>query len=180
LVLVIYGYPVNETEWESRIAAAWESFDNYDEAGFLALIEKLAAERPADDGIGFFERGSSLDATGHPDMAIPLYEQALAAGLPEGRRRQAVIQLASSLRLAGRAEESAALLTAEIEAPSGERRDELSDELVAFLALTLADLGREREAASVALAALAPHLSRYQVSVVNYARQLVEPGGSPG
>jgi hypothetical protein len=180
LVLVIYGYPVNETEWESRIAAAWESFDNYDEAGFLALIEKLAAERPADDGIGFFERGSSLDATGHPDMAIPLYEQALAAGLPEGRRRQAVIQLASSLRLAGRAEESAALLTAEIEAPSGERRDELSDELVAFLALTLADLGREREAASVALAALAPHLSRYQVSVVNYARQLVEPGGPPG
>jgi len=175
-VLVIYGYPVNETEWESRIATAWESFDDYDETEFLALIEKLAAERPAGDGIGFFERASSLDATGHPDMAIPLYEQALAAGLPEGRRRQAVIQLASSLRLAGRAEESAALLTAEIDAPAGE----LNDELVAFLALTLADLGREREAASAALAALAPHLSRYQVSVTNYARQLVEPGGPPG
>jgi hypothetical protein len=29
----------------------------------------------------------------------------------------------------------------------------------------------------VALAALAPHLNRYQVSVSNYARQLVEPGG---
>ena len=175
-MLVIYGYPVNETEWESRIATAWESFDDYDETEFLALIEKLAAERPAGDGIGFFERASSLDATGHPDMAIPLYEQALAAGLPEGRRRQAVIQLASSLRLAGRAEESAALLTAEIDAPAGE----LNDELVAFLALTLADLGREREAASAALAALAPHLSRYQVSVTNYARQLVEPGGPPG
>ena len=51
---------------------------------------------------------------------------------------------------------------------------------MAFLALTLADLGREREAASAALAALAPHLSRYQVSVTNYARQLVEPGGPPG
>jgi Tetratrico peptide repeat len=175
-VLVIYGYPVNETEWESRIAAAWESFDTYDETEFLALIEKLAAERPAGDGIGFFERASSLDATGHPDVAIPLYEQALAAGLPGGRRRQAVIQLASSLRLAGRADESADLLTAEIDAPAGE----LDDELVAFLALTLADLGREREAASAALAALAPHLSRYQVSVANYARQLVEPGGSPG
>ena len=61
-------------------------------------------------------------------------------------------------------------------APAGE----LNDELVAFLALTLADLGREREAVSAALAALAPHLSRYQVSVANYARQLVEPGESPG
>jgi thioredoxin-like negative regulator of GroEL len=175
-VLVIYGYPVNETDWENRIAAAWESFDDLDETEFLALIEKLAAERPPGDAIGFFERASSLDATGHPDVAIPLYEQALTAGLPGGRRRQAVIQLASSLRLAGRAAESADLLTAEIEVAS----DELNDELVAFLALTLVDLGREREAVSAALAALAPHLRRYQVSVANYARQLVEPGGSPG
>ena len=86
-MLVIYGYPVNETEWESRIATAWESFDDYDETEFLALIEKLAAERPAGDGIGFFERASSLDATDHPDVAIPLYEQALTAGLPGGRRK---------------------------------------------------------------------------------------------
>ena len=175
-MLVIYGYPVNETDWENRIAAAWESFDDLDETEFLALIEKLAAERPPGDAIGYFERASSLDATGHPDVAIPLYEQALTAGLPGGRRRQAVIQLASSLRLAGRAAESADLLTAEIEVADGE----LNDELVAFLALTLADLGREREAVSAALAALAPHLRRYQVSVANYARQLVEPGGSPG
>jgi Tetratrico peptide repeat len=175
-VLVIYGYPVNETEWESQIAAAWESVGDLDETDFLALIEKLAAERPPGDGAGYFERASSLDATGHPDVAIPLYEQALTAGLPGGRRRQAVIQLASSLRLAGRAEESAALLTAEIDTAS----DELDDAVVAFLALSLADLGREREATSAALAALAPHLSRYQVSVANYARQLVEPDGSPG
>jgi hypothetical protein len=166
---------MDETDWESRIAAAWVSFDDLDENEFLALIEKLAAERPPGDGVGFFERASSLDATGHPDVAIPLYEQALTAGLPGGRRRQAVIQLASSLRLSGRAEESAGLLMAEIDQDS----DELDDELVAFLALTLADLGREREAASAALAALAPHLTRYQVSVANYARQLVEPDQPP-
>jgi hypothetical protein len=49
--------------------------------------------------------------------------------------------------------------------------------------LALADTGREREAVSAALAALAPHLPRYQISVANYARLLVEPqkpGGSPG
>ena len=51
---------------------------------------------------------------------------------------------------------------------------------LAFLALALTDVGREREAVSAALAALVPHLNRYQVSVSNYARQLVEPGGSPG
>ena len=62
----------------------------------------------------------------------------------------------------------------------GKARYQLNDAVIAFLALALTDIGREREAVSVALAALAPHLHRYQVSVSNYARQLVEPGGSPG
>ena len=177
-MLVIYGYPVDETDWERRIEAAWAAQRELSETEFLALIEQLAAERPPGDPAGLFERASSLDATDHPDMAIPLYEQALEAGLPAGRHRQAVIQLASSLRVTGQAEESAARLAAELDAGS----DELDDAVVAFLALALADTGREREAVSAALAALAPHLPRYQVSVSNYARLLVEPekpSGSP-
>ena len=162
---------MDETDWEQRVADAWASFDGRDEADFLALIEDLAAELPADSGIGLFERGSSLDATGHEDMAVPLYRQALACGLPGERRRQAVIQLASSLRAIGRPEESAALLTAEIDADS----DHLNEAVMAFLALALVDTGREREAVSLALAALAPHLPQYQKSVANYARLLVEP-----
>ena len=51
--------------------------------------------------------------------------------------------------------------------------DDLDDAVAAFLALALADSGREREAVSVALAALAPHLPRYQRSVGNYARLLL-------
>ena len=47
--------------------------------------------------------------------------------------------------------------------------------MLAFLALALVDTGREREAVSVALAALAPHLPKYQRSVAAYARLLVEP-----
>jgi Tetratrico peptide repeat len=163
---------VNETAWEDRFSAAWAAFDELSEADFLALIEKLAAELPPDSGgIGFFERASSLDSTGHEDMAVPLYRQALEHGLEGGRRRQAVIQLASSLRNIGRPEESAALLGAEIDAGS----DGLDDAVLAFLALALVDTGREREAVSVALAALAPHLPRYQRSVATYARLLVEP-----
>ena len=44
------------TDWDTRISAAWESFDELSETNFLALIERLAAELPPGSGIGFFER----------------------------------------------------------------------------------------------------------------------------
>jgi tetratricopeptide (TPR) repeat protein len=121
-------------------------------------------------GVGPFERASDYDSNGRSDLAVPLYREALELGLPGGLRRRAVIQLASSLRNLGQAEESAALLRAELDAGS----DELDDAVQAFLALALADTGHEREAVSFALAALAPHLPRYQRSLANYARLLVE------
>ena len=46
------------------------------------------------------------------------------------------------------------------------------DAVSAFLALALVDTGREREAVSLALGALAPHLPRYQRSLANYADEL--------
>lgn len=156
-------------DWEQRLAHAWASLDSRPEADFLALIEKLADELPADSGIGIFERAASLDSTGHSDRAVPLYRQALERGLTGERRRRAVIQLASSLRNIGHPNESVALLSAELDAPA----DHLDDAVRAFLALALVDLGREREAVSLALAALAPHLPRYQRSLANYARLLL-------
>ena len=99
---------------------------------------------------------------------MPLYRQALETGLQDERRRRAVIQLASSLRNIGRADESVALLRAELDTGP----DELDDAVRAFLALALVDTGQEREAVSHALTALAPHLTRYQRSLANYARQL--------
>ena len=70
---------------------------------------------PRGEGVAeaLYERGSALDSTGHPDEAIVLYRAALDAGLGEDRRRQAVIQLASSLRNLGQAPEAVALLTVE-------------------------------------------------------------------
>ena len=90
----------------------------------------------------------------------------LEVGLGDDRRRQAVIQLASSLRNLGQAPESVALLTSERKAGA----DELDDAVDAFLALALVDAGREREAVSVALLALSRHMTRYQRSLTNYAR----------
>jgi hypothetical protein len=160
----------NSDEWEQRVAALWTRFDNYDAEEFLARMDVLVAELPETSPVGPFERASALDSVGRERQAVPLYRQALAAGLGGPRRRQAVIQLSSSLRVLGQADESVALLRAE---RAGS--DELDDAVSAFLALALADAGAEREAVSVALAALGPHLPRYQRAVGNYARLLAEP-----
>jgi hypothetical protein len=165
---------MSDADWERRVAEVWASIDQRSETEFLTMIEGLVAELPQNSGVGLFERAASLDSTGHSDLAVPLYRRALDRGLTGERRRRAVIQLASSLRNLGHPEESVALLTTELNAGS----DHLDDAVRAFLALALADTGREREALSIALAALAPHLPRYQRSLGNYARLLLdaEPG----
>jgi hypothetical protein len=160
-------------DWEQRVAALWASIEEHSEEEFLTRMEQLVAELPADSAVAAFERASSLDSTGHSDLAVPLYRHALELGLDGGRRRRAVIQLASSLRNIGHASESVALLTAEREAGS----DDLDDAVSAFLALALLDTGREREAVSVALAGLSRHLTRYQRSVANYARLISDQAG---
>jgi hypothetical protein len=158
-------------EWEQRMAGAWASFDEHGEARFLMLVEQIVAELPPDHPVALFERAGALDSVGRTAPAVPLYRQALDAGLSGSRRRQAVIQLASSLRALGEPQESIALLTAELVAGS----DELDDAVKTVLALALTDVGREREAVSIAVGALAAHLPRYQRSMAEYARLLAEP-----
>jgi tetratricopeptide (TPR) repeat protein len=154
--------------WERRVAAAWATFDSRSDDENRALIDRLAGELPADSAVASFERAAAFDSTGRSDLAVPLYREALGRGLTPERRRRAVIQLASSLRNVGEVEESVTLLTAELGQPS----DELDDAVRGFLALALADVGREREALSHALTALAPHLPRYQRSLAAYAAEL--------
>jgi len=163
-----------DNDWEQRLAATWAAIDEHDEAEFRALIDAHAAELPSGDPVGLYERGGAFDSTGHPEEAVALYQAALAAGLAGERRRRCTIQLASSLRNLGQAAAGAELLEAELAAGS----DHLDDAVRACLALTLVDSGREREAVGVALTALAPHLVRYQRSMANYARELVDPTGA--
>ena len=160
-------------DWEQRSAEAWASIDSYedDEEGFRALIDELAAELPAGSPLAPFERACAWDSTGHSDKAVPLYQEALDAGLSGIRRRRAVIQMSSSIRNVGRPAESVELLTAELARGS----DELDDAARCVLALALTDLGRAREAVSIVVGAMARHLPRYQRSMANYARLLVEP-----
>ena len=147
----------------------------YEPAAFLSAMQALVAELPADDPRGAYELGSAYDSSGFPEEAAPLYRKAFAAGLTGSRHRQAVIQLASTLRNLGEAEESVALLTAERDRTS----DELDDAVSAFLALALVDVGREREATALALSGLARHLTRYGNSLTNYARDLASVAKAP-
>ncbi|MFC9132436.1 tetratricopeptide repeat protein [Streptomyces sp. NPDC057099] len=171
-------------DWEDRVTALWARFDDYaeeeaDEARFRAEVDALVAELPDGSPLGPFEQACAWDSTGRSDKAVPLYREALRRGLADAspyKARRTKIQLASSLRNIGRAEEGVALLSPELVAPS----DELDDPVRACLALCLSSLGRDREALSLALGALAPHLPRYQRSMANYARLLVEPQEQPG
>lgn len=158
------------TEWESRLAAVLAGIDDLPEDEFLAVVLDLTAQLPADDPVGLFERAGAYDSTGQPEVAVPLYEQALAAGLDGPRRRRAVISLASSWRNLGQPGVAVRLLEAETERPG----DELDAAVATFRALALADLGREREGLAVALLALADYLPRYNRSVARYALALLD------
>jgi tetratricopeptide (TPR) repeat protein len=135
----------------------------------FVAIEELIAGRSHNDPVALFEFASAHDSTDHEVEAAALYRQALALGLAGTLRRRATIQLASTLRNLGQAEAAVALLRAEQSQPS----DELDDAVTAFLALCLSNLGRDREALSLALTALSPHLPRYSRSLTNYAKALL-------
>ncbi len=161
---------VADAVWEERLARLWSDIDRYAESDFVARIDAHVGELPPGSAIGLFERGAALDSTGHADGAVPLYEAALEAGLEGERRRRAVIQMASSLRTLGNPQRSLELLRAEAAATS----DALDGAVAAFMSLALADLGQERQAVAIALAALSRYLPRYTGSVARYALEFVE------
>lgn len=161
--------PMADDRWEQRSAELWAQIDVLDQESFLEQIDTLAAELGAASAIGAFERGAARDSTGHPEQAIVCYREALAGGLEGERRRRAVIQMASSLRNLGNAQEAVALLDAELDAG----HDSLDGAVRAFLALALADLGHEREGLTHALSALSEYLPRYNRSLARYAAELL-------
>lgn len=113
-----------------------------------------------------FARAGELDAAGDERGAIPLYRAALAGGLAAPERTQAVIQLASSLRVDGDASGAIALLR------SVPDDDPLAPAARAFLALALHDDGKPAEALRIALHTLIPALPLYRRSLTAYADDL--------
>jgi tetratricopeptide (TPR) repeat protein len=161
---------MNATElaWERRLADLWSRLDELEAADFVDTMRRLTAELPEGDPVALFELGAAYDSTGSPQEAVNLYNSALEAGLSGLRRRRVQIQLASSLRNLGKPQQAADMLFEELKQPS----DELDQAVAAFLALALADLGREREALSISLGALSKCLPRYNRSLARYAEAL--------
>lgn len=158
----------NGVDWEARIAAVWAD-TTLDETQVIAAIDELVAERPEGDARAAFEAAGARDSGGFETEAEPLYRAALAAGLDDEHRPQAVIQLASTLRNLGRHDESVELLEQQLGAdPDGP----YAAATAAFLALALVSAGQPKRATAVALRALVPHLPRYHRSVTAYADEL--------
>jgi len=157
------------SDWEKRLQVLWASINTIEPNDFIEKINTIVSELPDPSAVGLFEQASAQDSTGHPKLAVPLYQKALEAGLSGIRRRRATIQLASSLRNLGNPQKAYDLLSPELSAES----DELDDAVIAFLALVLVDLGREREAVSLSLEALSHHLPRYNQSLARYAQNLI-------
>jgi hypothetical protein len=155
------------SEWQHRVDEVWATAAELGDDEVIRRIDALAAERGPADPVALFERAGARDSAGFEAEAEMIYREALANGLGGSERVQAHIQLASTVRNLGRPLESIQLLDA-IEADAGELRDAV----IAFRALALVDAGDARLAASEALAALAPHLRRYRVSVAAYAAEL--------
>jgi hypothetical protein len=123
----------------------------------------------SDDALRMFHEAGEHDSAGREEEAEPLYRAALAAGLPPAEHAQTVVQLASTIRNLDRPEESLALIE---EFAVGRPVDEWTPALAGIHALTLATLGRDREAVIVAMRGLIPSMPRYHRSMTAYTQEL--------
>lgn len=154
-------------DWQERVDAVWADADRLGDQGVMDAMDTLAESAP-DPALALFERGGSRDSGGHPDLAEPLYREALALGLPDDERAQCTIQLASSLRNLDRAEEALALLR------DADPYPPYAVAMAAVTALTLATLDRPLEGLATLLREVASTLPRYQRSMRAYADALVD------
>ena len=165
----------DDEEWELRVAELWKRVESLQAADLVAAVDALANERDPGDAAALFERACARDTAGIESEAEIYYRAALATdSLDPYRSSRASIQLASTLRILGRLDESERLLVSELERhmQAGAHRV-LHDESRATLALTYVAQGRPIEAVGLALSVLAPYLSRYNRSISGNAAELV-------
>jgi len=166
---------VIDSQWEARMATLWERAQSLSPDELVRAVDALADELEPNDARALFERACARDTAGIESEAEKYYRAALASGqLDAYCSSRASIQLASTLRILGRLQESEQLLVAELDrhVEAGDQRA-LHDEARATLALTYVAQGRAVEAAGLALCVLAPYLSRYNRSMAANAAELV-------
>jgi tetratricopeptide (TPR) repeat protein len=156
--------------WDSRVDVFYRhSFDESAPEATVAAMRELLDTMDADNAEAMvaFELAGVHDSLGLEDDAVPLYREALSAGLDPNHAAQARIQLASTLRNVGRLDEALELLAVPAEG-------DLEPARKAFLALALHSAGRADEALREAIEGIVPNLPRYQRSLTGYAAALTE------
>jgi cyanophycin synthetase len=156
-----------EHELEAEIGALWELDDA---EARVAAAQALVEAHPGDPRL-VHELAGAKDAAGDEHDAIGLYEEALAGGLKEPHRHRAQLQLASSLRVVGRAKEAEALVAEVLE-----NRPHSTAALM-LRALVQADLGQERQAVADLIrasleATTDPETQSYRRALRAYADEL--------
>lgn len=152
-----------DAEWNRRIDGFWAEADDTRPDDMWTALNPLLAERPSGDAAALFERASLHDMLGEELEAIPLYRDAIQAGLDDERAGYAAIQLGSSLRNVGDFDEA----LAELEPLCDDER--LGAAARAFIALTLHDLGRHTDALRIVMTDHAPNVPIYGRALGEYA-----------
>lgn len=107
------------------------------------------AERHPDDARVNFQCAWSFDVLGQEAAAVPYYERAIAAGLPDEELKRALLGLGSTYRTLGDYEKSAAVFNRGTEVFPEDRA------LQVFRAMTLYNLGEHARAMELLLRNLA-------------------------
>lgn len=166
---------MTDASWEQKITYFYEQeFDDDDPHGSIAKMRDVTSERPDGDAKALFELGGVHDALGLEGEAIPLYRQAIEAGLEGTSGLRVSIQLASTLRNVGASTEAVAIL----ESMPAAGLDEGARQ--AFLALALYDEGRYGDSLRTVLHALIPTLDGYKRALTDYAAELPSTVPTPG
>jgi tetratricopeptide (TPR) repeat protein len=115
------------------------------------------------------ERAFAYDRDGYESEAIPHYERAIAAGLPDALLAKAMLGLGSSLRNVDRNDESVRVLEDAV------RRFPEHEALPVFLAFSLWTAGRRAEAFSL-LAERLGERSGYERAIGEYSAEIRDGG----
>ncbi len=155
----------NEDRWQRLIDAGWSHQE--DSLSLLDYFKYLAQVYP-DSARARFELANVLDYLSREEEAVNLYREAVALGLSEEYEAYAQVQLASSLRNLGQANEAVALLKEVVD------RYPHHLSFTVFLALALRNLGRCDDALQRLIHAVlrecnTPDLARYRRSLAQYA-----------
>ena len=164
---------------ESHLAELWNAIDAHAPEAFRRLVDQAVEHAPP--AVAEFELAGVHDSFGEESLAEPRYRRALALGLEPDREAQCRIQLASTLRNLGRAEEGLELLQPLLDAATAVEADARTAAFAAyapqargFAALCLSSLGRDREAVRLAVGGIGASVTRYSRSLTGYAAELPE------